>query len=50
MTQAKFARALRIPLATAQPGAEPRAPRPGSPLAFNLVARNPEAAFKALAA
>jgi putative transcriptional regulator len=51
MTQAGFARALRIPLATLRNWEQGRVlPDPAARSLLTLVARNPKAAFKALAA
>ena len=51
MTQAEFARALRIPLATLRNWEQGRVlPDPAARSLLTLVARNPKAAFKALAA
>lgn len=51
MTQAEFARALRIPLATLRNWEQGRVlPDPAARSLLILVARNPKAALKALAA
>ena len=51
MTQAEFARALRIPLATLRDWEQGRVlPDPAARSLLAVVARNPKAAFKALAA
>jgi putative transcriptional regulator len=51
MTQAEFARALRIPLATLRNWEQGRVlPDPAARSLLTVVARNPKAAFKALAA
>jgi putative transcriptional regulator len=51
MTQAAFARALRIPLATLRNWEQGRVlPDPAARSLLTIVARNPRAAFKALAA
>ena len=51
MTQAEFARALRIPLATLRNWEQGRVlPNPAARSLLTLVARNLKAAFKALAA
>jgi putative transcriptional regulator len=51
MTQAQFARALRIPLATLRNWEQGRVlPDPAARSLLTVVARNPKAAFKALAA
>jgi putative transcriptional regulator len=51
MTQAEFARALRIPLATLRNWEQGRVlPDPAACSLLTLVARNPKAAFKTLAA
>lgn len=51
MTQAEFARALRIPLSTLRNWEQGRVlPDPAARSLLTVVARNPKAAFKALAA
>jgi putative transcriptional regulator len=51
LTQAEFARALRIPLATLRNWEQGRVlPDPAARSLLTIVARNPKAAFKALAA
>ncbi|TMJ26021.1 MAG: helix-turn-helix domain-containing protein [Alphaproteobacteria bacterium] len=51
MTQAEFARALRIPLPTLRNWEQGRVlPDPAARSLLAIVARNPKAAFKALAA
>jgi len=51
MTQAEFAHALRIPLATLRNWEQGRVlPDPAARSLLTIVARNPKAAFKALAA
>ncbi len=51
MTQAEFARALRIPLSTLRNWEQGRVlPDPAARSLLTIVARNPKAAFKALAA
>jgi putative transcriptional regulator len=51
MTQAKFARALRIPLSTLRNWEQGRVlPDPAARSLLTIVARNPKAALKALAA
>jgi len=51
MTQAAFARALRIPLATLRNWEQGRvSPDPAARSLLTIVARNPKAALKALAA
>ena len=51
MTQAEFARALRIPVATLRNWEQGRVlPDPAARSLLTIVARNPKAAFKALAA
>jgi putative transcriptional regulator len=51
MTQAEFARALRIPLATLRNWEQGRVlPDPAARSLLTVVARNPKAAFKALVA
>ena len=51
MTQAEFARALRIPLATLRNWEQGRVlPDPAARSLLTIVARNPKAALKALAA
>ena len=51
LTQAEFARALRIPLSTLRNWEQGRVlPDPAARSLLTIVARNPRAAFKALAA
>ena len=51
MTQAEFARALRIPLSTLRNWEQGRVlPDPAARSLLTVVARNPKAAFRALAA